>query len=104
MRHSATRFVQPRRILKIYSPIHSATLSTRTVKTPPMTRGLFIENRIIIEERLQRNPSMKQKLFLALMLLSVLVSACSAGSAAGTATPEAIPTVIADSTLLAEGR
>ena len=47
---------------------------------------------------------MKQKLFITLMLLSVLVSACSAGSAAGTATPEAIPTVIADSTIIAEGR
>src|SRR6266508_6010030 len=47
---------------------------------------------------------MKQKLFITLMLLSVLASACSAGSAAGTATPEAIPTVIADSTIIAEGR
>src|SRR6266540_4467514 len=47
---------------------------------------------------------MKQKLFMTLMLLSVLVSACSAGSAAGTATPEAIPTVIADRTIIAEGR
>ncbi len=47
---------------------------------------------------------MKQKLFMTLMLLSVLASACSAGSAAGTATPEAIPTVIADSTIIAEGR
>jgi multidrug resistance efflux pump len=47
---------------------------------------------------------MKQKLFIALILLSVLMSGCSGGSAAGTATPEAIPTVIADSTIIAEGR
>jgi multidrug resistance efflux pump len=47
---------------------------------------------------------MKHKLFIALILLSVLISSCSAGNAAGTATPEAIPTVIADSTIIAEGR
>jgi len=47
---------------------------------------------------------MKQKTFIALMLLGLLVSACSAGTAAATATPEAIPTVIADSTIIAEGR
>jgi HlyD family secretion protein len=46
---------------------------------------------------------MKQKLFIALMLFSLLVSACSAG-AATTATPAAIPTVLADSTIIAEGR
>jgi multidrug resistance efflux pump len=47
---------------------------------------------------------MKQKLFVVLILLSLLVSACSAAGQAGTATPEAIPTVIADSTIIAEGR
>ena len=47
---------------------------------------------------------MKQKTFIALVLLGLLVSACSAGRAAATATPEAIPTVIADSTIIAEGR
>jgi multidrug resistance efflux pump len=47
---------------------------------------------------------MKQKLFVAFMLFSLLVSACSAAGQAGTATPEAIPTVIADSTIIAEGR
>jgi multidrug efflux pump subunit AcrA (membrane-fusion protein) len=47
---------------------------------------------------------MKQKTFIALMLLSLVVSACSAGGKATTATPEAIPTVIADSTIIAEGR
>ena len=46
---------------------------------------------------------MKQKVFISLMLLSLLTSACSAGAAA-TGTPEAIPTVIADSTIIAEGR
>src|ERR1044071_611025 len=47
---------------------------------------------------------MKQKIFIALILLSVLLSACSAGGTGTTATPEAIPTVIADSTIIAEGR
>ena len=47
---------------------------------------------------------MKTKLFIALMLFSLLVSACSAAASAGTATPEAVPTVIADSTIIAEGR
>ena len=46
---------------------------------------------------------MKQKPFIALILLSLLVSACSAG-AATTATPADIPTVLADSTIIAEGR
>jgi len=46
---------------------------------------------------------MKQKLLITLIGLGLLVSACSAG-AAGTATPAAIPTVIADSTIIAEGR
>lgn len=46
---------------------------------------------------------MKQKMIVALIGLSLLVTACSAGKAA-TATPEAIPTVIADSTIIAEGR
>jgi len=47
---------------------------------------------------------MKQKTFIALILLSLLVSACSAVGQAASATPEAIPTVIADSTIIAEGR
>ena len=47
---------------------------------------------------------MKQKIFVALMLVSVLVSACSSAGAGATATPAAIPTVIADSTIIAEGR
>jgi multidrug resistance efflux pump len=47
---------------------------------------------------------MKHKTFITLMLLSLLVSACSAVGQAASATPEAIPTVIADSTIIAEGR
>ncbi len=47
---------------------------------------------------------MKQKTFIALISLGLLVSACSGAGAAGTATPEAIPTVIADSTIITEGR
>ena len=47
---------------------------------------------------------MKQKLLIPFLALGLLMSACSAGNAAGTATPEAIPTVIADDTIIAEGR
>jgi multidrug resistance efflux pump len=47
---------------------------------------------------------MNYRLFITLIALSLLVSACGAGAQAGTATPEAIPTVIADSTIIAEGR
>ena len=48
---------------------------------------------------------MNQKLLLAIVLLSLglLVSACGAGASA-TATPEAAPTVVADDTIIAEGR
>jgi multidrug efflux pump subunit AcrA (membrane-fusion protein) len=46
---------------------------------------------------------MKQKLFIALVGLSLLISACSAGKAPA-ATPEVIPTVLADTTIMAEGR
>lgn len=45
---------------------------------------------------------MKQKLFIALVGLSLLLTACSAGKAP--ATPEVIPTVIADTAIIAEGR
>jgi membrane fusion protein, multidrug efflux system len=47
---------------------------------------------------------MNYRLFTTLIALSLLVSACGAGGQAGTATPVAIPTVIADSTIIAEGR
>lgn len=48
---------------------------------------------------------MKQKLFIAIVLLSLglLISACSGGANAA-ATPEPIPTVKADDTIIAEGR
>src|SRR5512138_1760170 len=46
---------------------------------------------------------MKRKLFIALMGLSLLFTACSSPKAA-TATPTTVPTVIADSTIIAEGR
>ena len=47
---------------------------------------------------------MKHKLLLTLMSLSLLITACSSVGQAATATPEAIPTVIADDTIIAEGR
>ena len=46
---------------------------------------------------------MKHKLFVTLMLTSLLFTACSSSGNA-TATPEAIPTVIADTAIIAEGR
>jgi len=46
---------------------------------------------------------MKHKLFITLMLTSLLFTACSSSGNA-TATPEAIPTVIADTAIIAEGR
>src|SRR5215208_1963196 len=47
---------------------------------------------------------MKYKLFITVLGLSLLFTACSAPAAATSATPESIPTVIADSTIIAEGR
>ena len=47
---------------------------------------------------------MNKKLVIALMGISLLISACSSGGSAGSATAEAIPTVLADSTIIAEGR
>jgi multidrug resistance efflux pump len=48
---------------------------------------------------------MKHKLLITLIGLSLLFTACSsAGNGPGAATPEAIPTVIADSAIIAEGR
>jgi len=47
---------------------------------------------------------MKHKLLITLLGLSLLFTACSSAGNAATATPEAIPTVIADSTIIAEGR
>jgi multidrug efflux pump subunit AcrA (membrane-fusion protein) len=46
---------------------------------------------------------MNSKLFITLMLASLLFAACSAGNTP-TPTPEAASTVIADSTIIAEGR
>jgi multidrug resistance efflux pump len=46
---------------------------------------------------------MRHTLLITLMVLSLLFTACSAGNAPA-ATPESVPTVIADSTIIAEGR
>lgn len=46
---------------------------------------------------------MKHHIFLAVLALSLLVSACSAPGVPASATPEAIPTVIADTAIIAEG-
>ncbi len=47
---------------------------------------------------------MKHKLLILLVGISLLFTACSTPGNAATNTPEAIPTVIADSTIIAEGR
>jgi multidrug resistance efflux pump len=47
---------------------------------------------------------MKNKLLIALLGLSLLFTACSAPGSAATDTPEVIPPVIADDTVIAEGR
>ena len=47
---------------------------------------------------------MKHKLLLTLLSLSLFITACSSSGQAASATPEAIPTVIADDTIIAEGR
>ena len=47
---------------------------------------------------------MKQKLLLTLLGISLVLSACSGGNAPAAATQENLPTVIADSTIIAEGR
>ena len=47
---------------------------------------------------------MKNKIIILFVVLSLFFTACSAPTEAGTETPEAIPTVIADDTIIAEGR
>jgi len=47
---------------------------------------------------------MKQKFLILVLGISLFFTACSAPAKSGTATPEAIPTVIADDTIIAEGR
>jgi HlyD family secretion protein len=47
---------------------------------------------------------MKHKLLIIVLGMSLLFTACSTPGQAATATQEAIPTVIADSTIIAEGR
>lgn len=47
---------------------------------------------------------MKYKLFITLILFSLLFTACSTAGQAPTATPEAAPTVVAEDTIIAEGR
>jgi HlyD family secretion protein len=47
---------------------------------------------------------MKHKLLVTLIGLSLLLAACGSLDQAATSTPDAIPTVVADSTIIAEGR
>src|SRR5512141_1072229 len=47
---------------------------------------------------------MKSKLFVTILAISLLLAACSSSAKNAAATPTAIPTVKADSTIIAEGR
>ena len=47
---------------------------------------------------------MKATFVIAVLFMSLLVSACSAGNAPTAATPEVLPTVLADTAIIAEGR
>src|SRR5688500_4183793 len=47
---------------------------------------------------------MKHRMLFIVIILSLLFTACSAGGNATEATPEVIPTVLADDTIIAEGR
>ena len=47
---------------------------------------------------------MKYKFLITILCLSLLMTACGTAANAATETPEAIPTVIADDTIIAEGR
>jgi HlyD family secretion protein len=47
---------------------------------------------------------MKNKILVMFAVLSLVFTACSTSGTAPTATPEAIPTVVADDTVIAEGR
>lgn len=47
---------------------------------------------------------MKNKLLILFLVLGLFVTACSTPGNAATATPEVIPTVLADNTIIAEGR
>ena len=47
---------------------------------------------------------MKYKFLFVILALSLLIAACGTAANAATETPEAIPTVIADDTIIAEGR
>jgi HlyD family secretion protein len=47
---------------------------------------------------------MKKIVLIALAVLVLFLTACSSSANASTATPETIPTVIADDTIIAEGR
>jgi multidrug efflux pump subunit AcrA (membrane-fusion protein) len=56
------------------------------------------------EEICAEEKNMKQRVLITLLGLSLLVGACSSAANASTATPDAIPPVIADSTIISEGR
>ena len=47
---------------------------------------------------------MKPKFLIILLAVSLLIAACGSGNKSTSATPEVIPTVIADDTIIAEGR
>src|SRR6266498_4584726 len=84
------------------SPTHIDILSTRTVKTPPTEGGVLFEIHMI-GLRMPTEVTMRQITLITLLGLSLLVSACSTSRKAATATPEAIPTIVSDTAIIAEG-
>jgi multidrug resistance efflux pump len=59
---------------------------------------------LLLHSSNEKEKIMKHKLLVTVISLSLLLAACAPSNQAATATPEAIPTVIADSTIIAEGR
>ena len=65
---------------------------------------LFPKNTVIKSSTITEVDTMKRTIFIILAALCLFITACSTSGKAATATPETIPTVIADKTIIAEGR
>jgi multidrug resistance efflux pump len=86
------------------NPVHSTALSIRTVKTLPKVGDIF-SSQVYHPFISNRGASiMKPKFLTILLAVSLLIAACGSGNKSTSATPEVIPTVIADDTIIAEGR
>src|SRR5690349_4541605 len=73
-------------------------------KTPLLVRRIYLKYRMIEEGNSRRQNVMNNKVFILFFLgLTLLFTACSPTGQAAT-TAEVIPTVLADNTIVAEGR